>query len=184
MDLAQKRLAKHFLRAAIAVVGVSAIFALSLAIYVSAANISFFIVSGPSMEPYLKDGDAVVLKRKNEPEKNMLMFFEKPAAWNSLEEVETTNELFVKRIFALPRESVTFADGKFLINGEEIAQLRGYSCPNPVSDNAVIPADHVFVLGDNTAVSLDSAYSFCHGVEEFSVPLASSKAMGFVSAKF
>ena len=71
----------------------------------------------------------------------------------------------VKRVIALAGESIQIRDGSIVINGQPVEvppdaePLRhvAYRSDCPVYENALrIPADHFFVIGDNTRNSSDS----------------------------
>jgi signal peptidase I len=64
--------------------------------------------------------------------------------------------IFLKRVIALPGESVALTDGAVVVQG--VTQHEDY---NPMHDRSnmhvtVVPAGSVFVLGDNRAESDDS----------------------------
>lgn len=76
-------------------------------------------------------GDLIVFKKKNQPD-------------------------LIKRIIALPGETIEVQDGKVLINGIAIAEPYVENEPNYSMAPVTIGADQVFVLGDNRPNSSDS----------------------------
>lgn len=73
---------------------------------------------------------------------------------NSREE----NRNLVKRVIALSGETIDFRDGAVYINDEKLDETytKGQTFPNNFKTPYVVPADHVFVLGDNRERSEDS----------------------------
>lgn len=79
-------------------------------------------------------------------------------------EFDESHENLVKRVIGLPGETVEIKAGKILINGSELSEPyvsaavpahngpRWHSNFGPV----IVPAEHVFVLGDNRGESRDS----------------------------
>ncbi|MDL2289380.1 signal peptidase I [Clostridia bacterium OttesenSCG-928-F22] len=114
--------------------------------------ISFMHVEGPSMEPTLYSRHSVLVEKIiykfGMPSRNDIVV----CKYN-----ETSKEL-IKRVIGLPGETLEIRDDKLYIDGEEVAQ--------PYLDESVFPLDnfgpvtveegHIFVMGDNRPVSMDS----------------------------
>jgi signal peptidase I len=64
----------------------------------------------------------------------------------------------VKRVIALPGETIDFRDGVVYINDSKLDEpyTKGLTFSNNFKTPYVVPADHVFVLGDNREHSEDS----------------------------
>lgn len=71
-------------------------------------------------------------------------------------------EILVKRVIGLPGQTVTFADGAVVVDGEvleeEYLPLGTETWPGTSGESFTVPADCVFLLGDNRGNSLDSRY--------------------------
>ena len=68
--------------------------------------------------------------------------------------------LMVKRIIALPGETVLIKDGNVLVNGEKSPHVSGSVDFGGTASNEILIDDAVFfVLGDNYAQSKDSRYT-------------------------
>lgn len=108
------------------------------------------VVRGTSMEPTLCDGDRLVVDRIARGigglEHGDVVVLRNP--------VESGID-FVKRVVALPGDRVALRGGRLLVNGAEAERFEHVpdDCDMP---ELVVPADHVFVLGDNRPVSADS----------------------------
>ncbi|MCL1862719.1 MAG: signal peptidase I [Defluviitaleaceae bacterium] len=113
-------------------------------------------VDGNSMAPTLEHGDIVVLNRLayrlSRPQAGDIVAF--PFAGNP-------SEFYIKRVIALPGDTVNFLDGFFYVNHE---RLDDYFSQNPtlslgdVGFPIVVEEGHFFVLGDNRNGSQDSRF--------------------------
>ena len=110
-----------------------------------------FVVEGTSMLPTLDNNQRLLVDkltyRFREPGHGDIIVFRYPA---------NPQEEFIKRIIAVPGDSIAIANGKVYVNGNVIAEdyileptIRGFS-PH------IVPEGHYFVLGDNRNDSLDS----------------------------
>ncbi len=130
--------------------------------------INFFIggpirVDGSSMEPYLRDGDIVIINRLayvwNNPKRFDLIVF--PYEYNK-------SKKYIKRIIGLPGETVEIIDDKIYITDGERETYRLEEYYGKYEDAGVASAsdygpvtlgkDEFFVLGDNRYHSSDSRF--------------------------
>jgi signal peptidase I len=132
-------------------------------------------VEGQSMEPNIHDNQRLVVEKVSYrfklPERGDIVVL-KPPAWAPLDlehrilswictvlpldcTVDTPDPL-IKRVIALPGETVEIRDGHVYINGKALEEpyLEELTFGN-VSPRVISP-DHVFVLGDNRGASNDS----------------------------
>ena len=121
------------------------------------------VISGNSMNPALEDGDVVIVDKRaykdNEPQRFDLIAF-KYRYDNS--------QKYIKRIIALPGESVYISDNVIYIKGVneseycEFKEFYGLYNGNPQFTNCnpiTLKDDEYFVLGDNRYDSDDSRNS-------------------------
>lgn len=108
----------------------------------------FFVPTG-SMAPTVNPGDLTVTNALtytiNEPQRGDVIVF------------EGEDKIFIKRIVGLPNDTISFVDGKVLINGEVLSEDYIASDVKTFSEDIfVVPEGHYFVLGDNRLNSRDS----------------------------
>ncbi len=120
---------------------------------IAAAVVSLFFirvarVDGASMDDTLNAGDIILLEqcsyRKEEPQRGDIIAFCKK---------DVARTLIIKRIAALPGETVEILHGTLYINGISFPEYSGFPEDMPpcrVEENSY------FVLGDNIAQSVDS----------------------------
>lgn len=111
-----------------------------------------FYVKGASMEPTFFDHEYLVIDeisyRFKEPIRGDIIVFRYP---------RDPKQYFIKRIVALPGETVQVTGGQVFINGEELQEVYLEAETNTVGEMLVtLQPDEYFVLGDNRSFSLDS----------------------------
>lgn len=115
------------------------------------AVVQSFVVEGPSMEPGLHGGQFILVNKAaywfGSPQRGDIVVFKAPPA---------PSRIFIKRVIALPGDTVRIEDGQIYIDGELLPEpssiLEDSSDYGPVA----IPPDYYFVLGDNRNHSDDS----------------------------
>lgn len=167
----------RFVRELVVIVAIALIASALLRAFVMQA---FFVPSG-SMLPEIQLDDRIVVSRIGDIERGEVVVFEDPGGWiSSAEQPQppgtfrqalewigvlpaSGHEHLVKRVIGLPGDRVVCCTAKGLlsINGtsvDESSFLRqdGQGADN-VEFDVVVPADAIFVLGDNRYVSGDSS---------------------------
>ena len=111
-------------------------------------------VSGSSMYPALADGDHILVDtftyRFFDPARFDVVIF--PFQYQ-------TDVNYIKRIIALPGETIQILDGKILINGRELKENYGFTPtdqPGLASAPITLGNDEYFVMGDNRSETSDS----------------------------
>ncbi len=127
--------------------------ALAVALVIKTFFLQAFYIPSGSMEPTLRVGDRVLVNkvsyRLHDVNRGDIIVFKRPptAAAGGIEDL-------IKRVVALPGETVEAHDGRVFVDGEELEEPYlpdGTVTPDFAED--VVPPDHVFVLGDNRANS-------------------------------
>lgn len=132
--------------------------ALLVAFLVRTFVLAHFVVDGTSMSTTLHDGDRVFVNklsyRLHDPNRGDVVV---------LHELNGTSERdLIKRVIGLPGETVEVRNCEVFIDGRRLEEP--YLDPEVVTpgncggdtEATVVPDDHVFVMGDNRAGSLDS----------------------------
>jgi signal peptidase I len=111
-----------------------------------------FTVRSSSMSPTLHTGDQILAEkltpRLRHLDRGDVVVFTAPS----------TSSLMVKRVVALPGDSVGLADGRLVVNGHRVREAY---VDLPTVDGVYfgpkhVPQGSVFVMGDNRADSVDS----------------------------
>ncbi len=117
-----------------------------------------FYIPSVSMEPTLKVKDRVIVNKLSydfhDIHRGDIVVFKSPPG----EENATVKDL-IKRVIALPGETVEARDGHVLINGQTLNEpyLRDGVATAQMEPHKV-PPGHVWVMGDNRPNSKDSRY--------------------------
>lgn len=114
-----------------------------------------FIVSGESMYPTFHDGDYLIIDeisyRLDDPHRGDVIVFRYPLK---------PDRFFIKRIIALPNETISYNDGELVItteDGTEITIDEPYVATYRQPDFEItMTDDEYFVMGDNRDASSDS----------------------------
>jgi len=140
-----------------------------LAIIVRTFLFGAYYIPSPSMEPTLSVGDRIIVNkvsyRLHDVNRGDLVVFSPtgPAAADGIDDL-------IKRVIALPGETVTLDAGRVIIDGGLL--LEPYlpapdittdmevvpGCAGSAAGACTVPDGHVFVLGDNRANSRDSRF--------------------------
>jgi len=106
-------------------------------------------VDGESMKPTLQNGDLVLINKFNTPDRFSIIIARLPSG-----------EKIVKRVIGLPGETVQYKNNQLFINNEAIDEVFIPKNKDIYTEDYTlvgkVPADHLFVLGDNRQFSTDS----------------------------
>lgn len=141
--------------------------AVVLAIVVKVFLLQAFYIPSASMYPTLHVHDRVLVNKLSydlhDVNRGDIVVFERPAS-------ETSSNIpdLIKRVVALPGESIAFADGAVYIDGRKLDEgylpegtmttVTNAPLKCPLADPCVIPDGEVWVMGDNRGDSKDSRY--------------------------
>lgn len=111
------------------------------------------LIQGPSMEPTLRTGDRVLVEKIG-------YHFDTPQRGDVvLIQDENGGEDLIKRVAALPGETVSVRGDTVYVDGEPLPGARASrDLPGFSGLSATVPPGHVYVLGDNRDHSTDSRY--------------------------
>jgi signal peptidase I len=139
--------------------------AVAVALAIKVTSIQAFYIPSKSMVPTLEVGDRVLVNkwsyRVHDVNRGDIVVFERPDG-------ETSNiKDLIKRVIALPGETVTIDDNHVLIDGHVLDEpylpqgtltqsVGTYPCPP--TDPCKIPEGDVWFMGDNRTDSKDSRY--------------------------
>ncbi len=137
----------------------ASIFAALLSLLIITFVVQAFYIPSGSMEPTLQIGDRILVSkfsyRLGAIQRGEIVVFRFPL---------NPSKDFVKRVVALPSETVELRDGVVLINAEPIKELYptalgagDRSCTSNYAPSR-IPPGQLFVLGDNRCNSEDSRF--------------------------
>lgn len=133
--------------------GLSLILALGIRSFVAEAR---YIPTG-SMLPTLQINDKLIIDKLSykfqEPQRGDVVVF------NPTEELRKQyKDAFIKRIVALPGETVEVSNGRVYINDQPLNEDYIAEPPNYQWGPETVPLNHYLVLGDNRNNSYDSHY--------------------------
>ena len=114
-------------------------------------TVGSFKVYGSSMLPTIEEGEYIMVSKAayffGEPQRGDIIVFDSPK--------DPKSDL-IKRIIALPGDTVEIRDDKVIINGTPLAEPYTLEPPHYLVMPEEIPAGHYYVLGDNRNNSSDS----------------------------
>jgi signal peptidase I len=142
--------------------------ALVIALLIKTFLFQAFYIPSESMRPTLNVGDRVLVNkmsyRLHDVNRGDIVVFETPP---NADDANGTIKDLVKRVVALPgetietREGVVYINGRqleepYLTNGVKTCELNSNAPACPNYGPRVVESDHVFVMGDNRRESKDS----------------------------
>ena len=123
--------------------------------FVARATIQTFVVVMSSMEPSFYEGQRLVVNKAvyifSDPERGDVVIFRAPNG---------RQDDFIKRVIALPDDTVEVKNGAVYINGVKLDEPYIESPPNYTLAEREVPKNSYFVLGDNRNRSNDSHHGW------------------------
>lgn len=139
-------------RSFLAEVAIICVLALVLTLLTKQFITQVYAISGRSMEPTLHDGEMVMIHKLSPSliglDRGDLVIFRAP---------KDANKDLIKRVVALPGDTVEILDNELFVNGELV--FEEYILQDAYSrdeDRLTVPPDQIYVLGDNRPQSQDS----------------------------
>lgn len=131
------------------IIALAIVFLITLVVYPT-------IVKESSMQPTLYENNYLLVNKRaylfSDEKRGDIIVFK-----SDLVDENGKEKLLIKRIIALPGDTITIADEAVYINGEK--QTEAYTKEKETYgdiSNYVVPEDQLFVMGDNRGVSIDS----------------------------
>ena len=117
--------------------------------------VTTYQVPSESMAPTLQVGERFLVNRLaltlEAAQSGDVVVFNRPP------DADVIDEVLVKRVVAIEGQVVEARQGRLIVDGDEIAEPYLPPAETTVDFGPVtVPAEHVFVLGDNRAASIDS----------------------------
>ncbi|MCD8199027.1 MAG: signal peptidase I [Phascolarctobacterium sp.] len=138
---------------------VSIIIAIALAFCIRTFLVEPYMVEGSSMYPTLVNHERLLVDKLSyyaiDPQRGEIVVFRYP---------KDQSRDFIKRVIAVGGDTIEMRNGKVLVNGVMLQEDYIYK-DDPKGANhsnyrkAVVPKDHIFVLGDNRNNSEDSRFA-------------------------
>jgi signal peptidase I len=132
--------------------------ALLVALLIKTFLLQAFYIPSRSMEPTLRIGDRVLVNKlsykMHDINRGDIVVFERPP-----DEPPDAIKDLIKRVIALPGETISSQNGKVFIDGRPLDEP--YLEAGTMTENlppTLVPEGHVFVMGDNRSDSRDSRY--------------------------
>jgi len=114
-------------------------------------TVGSFKVYGSCMLPNVQPGEYIIVSKIayffHPPKRGEVIVFHSP---------QNPNADLVKRIIALPGDTIEIKDGFVFVNNTPLVENYTFEAPHYSFPLEEIPADHYFVLGDNRNNSADS----------------------------
>ena len=124
-----------------------------LALLITAFFMRTWQVSGPSMTPHISSGEYVLINtfayRLSRPKRGDIVAFRHD---------EDARPVFIKRVVGLPGDRIAVERGRVLLDGTSLHEPYVRYPDDRSFPETVVPADSVYVLGDNRADSEDSRF--------------------------
>lgn len=139
--------------------------AIIIAVFLRTFFFSSYIVDGESMMPTLENGNLLIINKVVDEIDDLNLF-------DVIVFHASSKDDYVKRIIGLPGDTIEYKNDILYVNNKAIQEpylekykkkIKGQKLTNDftlksITENEVVPENHIFVLGDNRQESYDSRY--------------------------
>ena len=157
---------KHFLKETVSTIVIAVLIAMTIKTFI----VDNRIIPSASMYPTIHIGDMVLVNKMayywQTPKHGDIVVFKPPA--------EVGTDDLIKRVIGVPGDVVEVKDKQVWINGQPLAENYLNEKPDYNFGPVTVPADSLFVLGDNRNQSFDG-----HRWQEPFFPAKSVKGKAF-----
>jgi len=127
----------------------SLVIAVVLAVLIHTFLFAVVIVSGPSMEPTLHDGERLIMNK-------IVYLFHEPERGDVVVFHATEADDYIKRVIGIAGDTIEFRNNHLFLNGKPVEEPYLTNAYTKDFGPVTVPEGTIFVMGDNRINSKDS----------------------------
>jgi signal peptidase I len=134
------------------------VLAVGLAVFIRTFVAEPRYIPSESMLPTLEIGDRLIVEKLSYythlPQRGDIIVFAPPTQLREQGYLE--DQAFIKRVIGLPGDKIEVKNGRVYVDGNLLTETYIAEVPNYAMSPKIVPADRLFVMGDNRNNSNDS----------------------------